>query len=147
MPEQIPTKKQIENRIALVKALRSGEYAQIKGCLHDDRGYCCLGVACDIYRKALNDQHCGWTLLGETDRYCFSDNVGSFSGSGLPAGVQYWLGFDDEGSLPNAIGAYRRLTALNDNAGLSFAQIADVIEEQFIKPFLPAPSHKEGEAQ
>ncbi len=29
-----------------VKALRSGEYAQRKGCLHSNGRYCCLGVAC-----------------------------------------------------------------------------------------------------
>lgn len=31
------------------KALRSGEYKQTKGTLQDSRGFCCLGVACDIF--------------------------------------------------------------------------------------------------
>lgn len=33
------------------KALRSGIYAQDKGCLHSKSGYCCLGVACDVFIK------------------------------------------------------------------------------------------------
>ena len=31
-----------------IKALRSGEYKKTKGYLHDDEGFCCLGVLCDI---------------------------------------------------------------------------------------------------
>jgi len=41
-----PTKKQIQK---WVLALRSGEYSQTKGTLQDEQGYCCLGVACDIF--------------------------------------------------------------------------------------------------
>ena len=33
------------------KALRSGKYKQRKGLLQDSYGYCCLGVACDIFIK------------------------------------------------------------------------------------------------
>lgn len=32
----------------LVAALRSGNYSQTTKTLCDDRGFCCLGVACDI---------------------------------------------------------------------------------------------------
>ena len=31
-----------------IKALRSGEYEQSKHALQDNKGYCCLGVACKI---------------------------------------------------------------------------------------------------
>jgi hypothetical protein len=31
-----------------VRALRSGEYRQVKGVLHRDGGYCALGVLCSI---------------------------------------------------------------------------------------------------
>ena len=40
------------NAQLLVSALRSGEYKQIKGCLSTGGGYCCLGVACEVYIKA-----------------------------------------------------------------------------------------------
>lgn len=29
-------------------ALRSGEYSQTTGVLHDDKGFCCLGVLLDV---------------------------------------------------------------------------------------------------
>lgn len=41
-----PSKKQI---MTWVNALRSGEYKQTKHHLQDKKGYCCLGVACDIF--------------------------------------------------------------------------------------------------
>ena len=31
-----------------IKALRSGDYDQTKKCLQDEKGYCCLGVACEV---------------------------------------------------------------------------------------------------
>ena len=31
-----------------IAALRSGKYSQTKEYLQDSRGYCCLGVACEI---------------------------------------------------------------------------------------------------
>jgi len=35
-----------------VKALRSGKYKQtIDGCLQDSKGYCCLGILCEVARK------------------------------------------------------------------------------------------------
>jgi len=42
----VPTKEQIR---AWVSALRSAEYSQTKGRLQNESGYCCLGVACDIF--------------------------------------------------------------------------------------------------
>lgn len=44
------TKKQEirANRIAWIKALESGKYAQTEYCLRDARGFCCLGVFCDV---------------------------------------------------------------------------------------------------
>jgi hypothetical protein len=43
-----PNKKNI---IKWVKALRSGNYKQTTNALQDDCGYCCLGVACDLFIK------------------------------------------------------------------------------------------------
>lgn len=40
------------NRARLVFALLSGEYQQGRGGLRNHRGYCCLGVACDIFDPA-----------------------------------------------------------------------------------------------
>ena len=37
-----------------VDALRSGTYAQTQCTLQDNSGFCCLGVACDIFIAAEN---------------------------------------------------------------------------------------------
>ena len=40
-----------DNMKLVIKALRSGEYAQTKESLQDDHGYCCLGVMCAVFEK------------------------------------------------------------------------------------------------
>lgn len=42
------TKEQEDNIRNWINALRSGMFAQTKGVLKDDKGFCCLGVACEI---------------------------------------------------------------------------------------------------
>ena len=42
-----------EARQRWIEALESGKYPQTKDHLHDDMGYCCLGVACDLFAKEL----------------------------------------------------------------------------------------------
>lgn len=40
-----------------LEALRSGEYKQVRGFLHTDKGFCCLGVACDLTKaKPWDDE-------------------------------------------------------------------------------------------
>lgn len=34
-----------------IKALRSGDYKQTRGTLKDNKGFCCLGVLCDLAAK------------------------------------------------------------------------------------------------
>ena len=48
-----------------VKALRSGEYKQGQGSLHNGVGFCCLGVLCDIEIDAdwLNE-YSTWSIDG-----------------------------------------------------------------------------------
>lgn len=46
---KVPVRK--EAIIKWINALRSGKYKQTKKTLHDAEGYCCLGVACDIFLK------------------------------------------------------------------------------------------------
>ena len=53
MPDDIKvTPKQKEHLRKWVEALRSGDYKQAEGALSRGDSYCCLGVACDIYRKS-----------------------------------------------------------------------------------------------
>src|SRR4051812_11818057 len=99
----------------LVRALRSGKFRQTTGCLRDKKGYCCLGVASEVYRRA-NPTKCGW------DNY-------SLCGGGvredvvLPPPVQRWFGFRDsnpavkltrERVVEGEIRVRTRLAVIND---------------------------------
>jgi hypothetical protein len=58
----------------LIEALRSGKYQQIHGSLRSNEGFCCLGVACDIYTKIHPDEFqwyydgLYWSLLDYYDK-------------------------------------------------------------------------------
>lgn len=122
-----PTLEQLQNRIKWVEALRSGEYQQGKGNLRKGERFCCLGVACDVFKAQIgvdwsNDQ-CGvFTFLGER-------NV-------LPSAVQDCLALTAGGSLDKRVERRAVLWSLNDSLDYSFDQIAQVIEDQFITPYL-----------
>lgn len=104
-----------------VEALRSGDYSQGVDMLRTDSGaFCCLGVACDL---AVRE--------GVIERYAADAGV-------PPLAVQGWLGLTEEtGRLKEAIAVpdplaessvYDCLIELNDVLGLTFAEIADIIE-------------------
>ena len=115
-----------------VDALRSGEYGQTKGVLHrteevrdDDLpvGYCCLGVLCDVAIKA------GVQVRVDVD---IEHGNAHYDGDwmALPESVKNWAGlkvsspavpFGHEDCLES-------LAELNDEAGLNFDEIADLIE-------------------
>lgn len=89
-----------------VAALRSGKYEQTTSFLYDNGRYCCLGVLCEI----AGIQHEGRFFDGE-------DNF-------LPARAKDWIGVFDSDPLigPN------EASALNDEHGKTFSEIADLIE-------------------
>jgi hypothetical protein len=100
-----------------VAALRSGKYSQGQFALRNNNGFCCLGVLCDIHRK-------------ETGEGSWKENeykTGKASQLGLlPRPVMKWA------SLSRNYGIRVKgftLTAMNDERGSSFSQIADVIEQ------------------
>ena len=43
--------KLTKNQKLWISALQNGMYAQTKEHLRDEIGFCCLGVACDLYEK------------------------------------------------------------------------------------------------
>lgn len=116
-----------ENAKKWVAALRSGEYRQTQGVLKDSNGFCCLGVACDLYAKE-HPQAC-WLY---TDKgVCIFNALPSQpttstrSGTVLPAPVQQWLGITSaDGELA---GIDESLLLYNDR-GTPFEQIAHIIE-------------------
>ena len=101
------------------KDLRSGEYQQITGQLREgDNGRCCLGVACDTYKRLTEKGY--WaknTFVAEEDSYCSAE---------LPDIVMEFFGFDK--SNPDLAYEQQAIT-LNDQQGKTFIEIADLIEK------------------
>ena len=115
-------------RKKLVEALRSGEYTQTNKVLRDKHGYCCLGVACDLYRKTEKPDEQWEPMEGR--------NVWEFMGASaeLPEEVMNWLGFATcegvftEDYSTSSLMSLMSLMLLNDE-GNSFECIADAIED------------------
>ena len=106
-----------------VAALRSGEYQQAQEQLRIEKAgrafsFCCLGVLCDLHSKET-----GTPWVDAVDEY-----MGEYLR--LPDKVALWAGMHNEGRLAPPVNGVDRLAALNDYLGLTFAQIADVIEAQ-----------------
>jgi hypothetical protein len=103
-----------------VSALRSGEYQQTQNRLHDENGFCCLGVLCDLYGKENNVE---W----EPSRYYNNAYMFQDMAAALPLSVMKWVGVEEVNPYVNS-GVFT-LAELND-AGSTFNEIADVIEKQ-----------------
>jgi uncharacterized membrane-anchored protein len=96
-------------------ALRSGEYKQTQGALQDERGFCCLGVACKIF-------------IPEGEQVTYR----GFLSGGVPSiqdNAPEWL--DGINYYTNKL-LGRGLTELNDLEALTFDEIADVIELVYV---------------
>lgn len=114
-----------------VDALRSGRYEQGTEVLHTASGrFCCLGVLCDI---AVQEGIIPEPELDEAasrNRYRYGDNISQ--GAQLPPPeVVKWAGWQNE--CPNVEDVEKgwiELTVLNDDHGLTFTQIADIVEKQ-----------------
>lgn len=106
-----------------VKALKSGEYKKTKGTLRDEKGYCCLGVACElavqnkIIKPAKKHDESGYFFYGKEDNF-------------LPKKVMQWLGVRSaRGSFVAKKEVQLSLDTLNDT-GKSFKAIAKIIESE-----------------
>lgn len=113
--------QQKANRDKWTAALRSGRYPQGKRALlsTDDQGrqcFCCLGVACEVAVQA------GVIAPPADGSYGGEKNI-------LPTSVQEWLGlYDDAGITRTEHDSTSCLTELNDDAGWTFEQIADLVD-------------------
>jgi hypothetical protein len=124
-------------RVALlVEALRSGEFQQGKHVLRRGSQFCCLGVACEVFRSTTG-----------TGRWVRTTGATAFvvSGTGdpddnqthtLPPSVSAWFGFGEHAHNPTVTAGGKRfaLSNLNDLEGLRFPAIADAIERTFLAP-------------
>ena len=107
-----------------VAALRSGEFKQgTDRLLTDDGSYCCWGVLCEIHRREF-----GGTWKGNRDGLDRSYR-GEYTAP--PKLVQRWLGFAGEPTI-RYDDTQTLITELNDCFGLSFTDIADLIEQQWL---------------
>lgn len=142
---------------AWVEALRSGEYDQTQGALRRNKetpgipaGWCCLGVLCDIAVKhpELGD--------GPLPEYTWIDNdpddvfqrlvwdqagVTRSEGAMPPQAVTAWSGVNDwsvaKDLVPDAPGEENidgrvALAYLNDSHGSTLAEIADLLEKEYL---------------
>ena len=116
-----------------IAALRSGEYEQGDGKLRTRKGYCCLGVLCDLYSK---ENAWDWEFRGDDETihlpmdYWYFDEESEF----LPISVMEWSGLKTNCPEVNVNtdayeGDYDLIANLND-AGYSFDALSNIIEEQ-----------------
>lgn len=125
-----PTKLDPAVKADWVSALRSGEYSQAHGALQKGGGFCCLGVLCEVAVKAgipleigracdCGDDDCDGVSVTYNDSDAYPPEV-----------VQDWAGMNQlDPYVIDKEGDRRTLSALNDG-GSTFAEIADLIEEQ-----------------
>lgn len=105
-----------------VERLRSGDYKQARGALRENGAYCCLGVACDLYKEVVGKGEWYAQEDGRDDFVVYGDG-----GDGtLPPEVCEWLGLrHDDGAYSSET---LSLAELNDQGSL-FDEIADLIED------------------
>lgn len=124
-----PTKKDIQKWI---DALRSGLYKQGRGHLQTKKGYCCLGVACDIFiPKERQIRDAQWLLTGDTpyQQYApywlttISANITSKVNPGVP-------------NSHVATGDYIYVPEWNDKYKYTFDEIADILQAIYIEKVL-----------
>lgn len=107
-------------------ALRSGEYKQTKRVLNDGKeGFCCLGVLCEVHRKETGEG--SWVDDKSDDDLPCLGYMGETMV--LPLDIVSWAGLPEDGGRNPPIGK-DSLAELNDK-GMSFAEIADIIEANF----------------
>ena len=120
---------QIKER--LLKALDT--YPKTKGNLRDDKGYCCLGVVCDLYQKehpeAFWEQESDGVYMFHTSP---EDKGGEYTF--LPDKVNEWAGFKSRSILIDFrrknSGRVDSLVDLNDRTS-TFTRIKNAIRLYF----------------
>lgn len=107
-----------------IKALRSGQYKQGKHQLHSGDKFCCLGVACDLFKEELELDTREAEMLGCEEKCTVYDSEWTV----LPDVVQEHLDLKTiDGSPTLSEEDTFSLVSLNDG-GMSFSQIADRLE-------------------
>lgn len=120
-----------------IKRLRSGEYAQGRSALRSSDGYCCLGILCEVAvdagvadRFARGEASDGYVYGPRDDDPNYYPQRSPYY---LPTVVVDWAGLHDFGTGSDPVvtinGVETNVSSHND-AGVSFAEIAQAIEDQ-----------------
>ncbi len=112
------TEHQLSNVKNWIEALRSNRYTQDNCYLRTDKGFCCLGVACDLLDPkgwSVNPEY-SWGISHYTFNYQGEESLSFIKDRtvlsyGLPHELQYFL------------------SSMNDKYGKNFKFIADFVEE------------------
>ena len=99
-----------------VKALRSGKYKQTTHILRNTFGFCCLGVACDLFKE----KHQKWEKSNFIYNFKNEKNH-SYNQNYIPRSLARKIGIDNSNQ--------ECLSRLNDINRFSFKKIADYIEK------------------
>ena len=127
-----------ENARKWVAALRSGNYEQTTHRLRGKKGFCCLGIACDLYMKATGKGE--WKKKSQRfgsgslePYYGFEIHDGEHMVNAdtiLPQVVMDWIGIHGAmGGYVKSDGTAASLDYDND-LGMDFSEIADIIESE-----------------
>lgn len=115
MENKIPTKQQAQK---WANALRSGKYKQSAMTLQNTFGYCCLGVACDLFIPKEQQSKDGGILTGDYPK-------------DQPCAPEWLVLVNDD--VYSKLGY--NLSTINDGYAydqVSFDEIADIIELLYV---------------
>lgn len=112
------------------EALESGRYPQSGRRLRDENGYCCLGVACEVFRLETGEGK--WT---DEDVPLLAFDAGDEPRSAyLPAQVYRWLGLQEDNPklvLPSGNGT--DCVTANDMLRMDFTAIAAALRRTYLE--------------
>jgi len=112
-----------------MKDLRSGEFPQGLGALRTKRGYCCLGVICERYRRETGKGSWEPNTGDPGGAYVFRLPSGTGDTMLLPGEVQKWAGLT--GANPRlSKGEFISAATANDHE-VPFPEIADLFEATY----------------
>jgi hypothetical protein len=128
-----------KRRMAWIEMLESGKLDQTDGKLREGRSkaYCCLGVACELYRQEVGGK---WNKDGEF----FPDpknNPDEYSNTLLPPTVAKWFGVPvakwfgvHDGDADVDVRIYPTTASGMNDSGKDFVQIATALRKKFRFP-------------
>ena len=105
-----------------LEALRSDRYSQCTERLTNGKGFCCLGVLCNLHALETGNT---WS---ERFRNKNRNGIHYLNVNGtLPSVVVTWAKLDSDDPIPKNRYSIESLSELND-CGMTFKQIADIID-------------------